>query len=330
MKSIVVYDAGKSRIDDITLRPLKADEILVKVAWAGICSTDVELFKGRIAYYTENIASYPIVPGHEYSGYVSEVGKNVADFQDGDAVVGECSIGCGQCDYCRAEKDFICPDRKETGVLRKNGAFSEYIIVDKDHLNKLPPDMDPVDACLTEPLAVVLKALRRIRPEEQHKILVTGAGPIGNLCAQLLLLKNKNIDVLDSNPQRLKCLPQGINGRSSADIKQYDIIIDASGSSELMKQVLFSSSPEAVILLVGLTGSSIHMNMDDIICSDKTIIGSISSQTQDWQTAIELISSGSLSLDPFKNMVFPMSRYQDALIHSESGNDLKVLMYPDF
>jgi 2-desacetyl-2-hydroxyethyl bacteriochlorophyllide A dehydrogenase len=330
MKSIVVYDAGKSRVDDITLRPLNANEVLVKVAWAGICSTDVELFKGHIAYYTENIASYPIVPGHEYSGVVSELGEGVSEYQEGDAVVGQCSIGCGRCDYCKAEKDFICEERVETGVLRKNGAFSEYIIVDRDYLNKLPGNTDIMDACLTEPLAVVLKALRKINPEDQHNILVTGAGPIGNLCAQVLLLKNKNIDVLDINPERLKCLPTGINGLSSVDFKDYDIVIDASGSSELMDQALFASKPEAVILLVGLTGSSIDMNMDAIICSDKTIIGSISSQKRDWQRAIELISSGSLTLDHFKNMVFPMSQYLDALKHSEGGESLKVLMYPDF
>jgi threonine dehydrogenase-like Zn-dependent dehydrogenase len=244
--------------------------------------------------------------------------------------VGECSIGCGQCDDCKAGKDFICEDRKETGVLRKNGGFSEYIIVDKDHLHRLPQNLDMMDGCLMEPLAVVLKALRAISPDEMQNILVTGAGPIGNLCAQVLYLKNKHIDVLDINPQRLKCLPEGIHGRTSVDFKAYDYIVDASGSSELMKQALLSSKPEAVILLVGLTGTVIDINMDDIICSDKTIIGSISSQSRDWQTAIKLISSGSLALDPFKDTVFPMSRYQDALTHSESGKSLKVLLYPDF
>jgi len=330
MKSIEIYDAGKSRLVDIPLRSLAANEVLVKVAWAGICSTDVELFKGHIAYYTENIASYPIVPGHEYSGTVAGLGGGVTEFKDGDPVVGECSIGCGQCEDCKAGKDFICEDRKETGVLRKNGAFSEYIIVDKDHIHRLPENMDMMDASLMEPLAVVLKALRTIRPEEENNILVTGAGPIGNLCAQVLHLKNKNIDVLDINPQRLACLPDGIHGRSSVDFKQYDYIIDASGSSELMKQALLLSRPEAVILLVGLTGTSIDINMDDIICSDKTIKGSISSQTQDWQMAITLISNGSLALEPFKNRVFPMSQYQEALTHSESGENLKVLLYPDF
>lgn len=330
MKSIEIYDAGKSRIVDLPLKSLAANEVLVKVAWSGVCSTDVELFKGHIAYYTENIAKYPIVPGHEYSGTVVGLGEGVTEFKDGDPVVGECSIGCGQCDDCKAGKDFICVGREETGVLKKDGAFSEYIIVDKDYLHRLPQDTDMMDACLTEPLAVVLKALRKIRPGEQDRLLITGAGPIGNLCAQVLLLKNKNIDVLDINPQRLKCLPKGINGLSNVDFKQYDIIIDASGSSDLMEEALFSSGPEAVILLVGLTGTFINMDMDAIICSDKTIIGSISSQSQDWQKAIELISSGRLSLDPFKDTVFPMSRYQDALIHSEGGENLKVLLYPDF
>lgn len=326
MKAVVIYSGNNSKLSEVPLRPLSKSEVLIRVAYVYICSTDIEIFKGELGYYKKKIAKYPIIPGHEYSGVVEKVGSEVRTIREGDKVVGECSIGCGSCNNCINGKEFICKDRLETGVLNKNGAYAEYVTIDERYIHKLSEDFNLKDAALIEPISVVLKALRKINPSSNDEILITGAGPIGNMCSQILLLKELSIDVLDKDENRLKLLVEGVNGKTQVNFKDYDYIIEASGDSPLLEEILVNSRGDVKILLMGIYGSTININMDEIVCYDKTVLGSVSSQSQDWNNAIELISNKDIDLSQFKKKTLPLPEYLEALRIHETKKYLKVLL----
>src|SRR3954451_6862655 len=103
-------------------------QLLIEPTAVGICGTDIEIFDGSLAYFRMGIASYPIVPGHEWTGEVVEVGPDVAGFSPGDRVVGEVAIGCGICVRCRAGRSHLCDRRTETGIVHMDGAMATRMV----------------------------------------------------------------------------------------------------------------------------------------------------------------------------------------------------------
>src|SRR3954469_8438754 len=103
-------------------------ELLIAPTAVGICGTDVEIFEGSLAYFRMGIAQYPVVPGHEWSGEVVDVGAGVTGFAPGDRVVGEVAIGCGRSARCRAGPPPLCARRTEPGIARRDGAMATRMV----------------------------------------------------------------------------------------------------------------------------------------------------------------------------------------------------------
>ena len=128
----------------------------------GICATDLEVLEGTLGYYKSGKAHYPIVPGHESSGTVVAVGPRVTSFDEGDRVVVECIQGCGECAACDRDDAIQCRERREVGVMGHDGAYATYLITRARYVHRVPEPVTLAQAALTEPLAVVHKALRRL------------------------------------------------------------------------------------------------------------------------------------------------------------------------
>src|SRR3954471_11961954 len=154
-------------------------ELLIAPSAVGICGTDVEIFEGSLAYFRMGIARYPMVPGHEWSGEVVEVGEGVRGFSEGDRVVGEVAIGCGVCVRCRAGRMHLCDRRTETGIVHMDGAMASHLVFPAASAHRV----DFEGAALVEPTSVALHAVRR-GAVGGKSVLVVGAGPIGLLVAQ--------------------------------------------------------------------------------------------------------------------------------------------------
>lgn len=128
-KSVVIESAGKAVLKEVDVPETRPGEVLIEVAYVGVCSTDLEILDGTLGYYRFGRADYPITPGHEFSGVIAKVGTNVTHVKKGDPVVAECIQSCSDCHHCRAGNPMACAHRKELGVFGKNGAYSEYISV---------------------------------------------------------------------------------------------------------------------------------------------------------------------------------------------------------
>jgi L-iditol 2-dehydrogenase len=176
-------------------------ELLIEPTAVGICGTDIEVFDGSLAYFRMGIASYPIVPGHEWTGTVVDVGAGVSGFSAGDRVVGEVAIGCGICVRCLAGRRHLCARRTETGIVHMDGAMASRMVFPAAFAHHV--ELEPRAGALVEPTSVALHAVRRGRVAGQ-RVLIVGAGPIGLLVAQCARAEGAaSVVVTDTREDRL-------------------------------------------------------------------------------------------------------------------------------
>jgi L-iditol 2-dehydrogenase len=176
-------------------------ELLIEPTAVGICGTDIEIFDGSLAYFRMGIAAYPIVPGHEWTGTVVDVGAGVRGFATGDRVVGEVAIGCGVCVRCLAGRSHLCARRTETGIVHMDGAMASRMVFPAASAHHV--ELEPRAGALVEPTSVALHAVRRGRVAGQ-RVLIVGAGPIGLLAAQCARAEGAaSVAVSDTREDRL-------------------------------------------------------------------------------------------------------------------------------
>ena len=321
-KAVIIREKCRAEIEAMPLPEMKPGDILVKVEYVGVCRTDLEVYEGSLGYYRDGIAQYPIVPGHEFSGTIMKVGSNnkfQERFKVGQRVVGECILSRGEGVV-----------RKEVGVINYNGAYAQYVIMPGDFIHKVPENLDLKTVALTEPLAVVLRALRRIeyRLFPGAAIAIVGAGSIGNLCAQVLHLRGYQVYAFDRNPERLGLLKSIIAGISSeiGGVEKFDVIIEATGSKIILERILKESRVNSTILLLGFPYGGMEYNFEDVVGKEKVIIGSVGADREDFSSALDLLPQ--LTMDVFTKTVMPLERFAEAWQHQRSAKYLKVLLQP--
>ncbi|KJS50588.1 MAG: hypothetical protein VR66_01960 [Peptococcaceae bacterium BRH_c23] len=175
----VAKGSGNMEIRDIAVPKLPNDDwVLIKVKAAGVCGTDLHIWHDQFPYWP------PVVMGHEFSGEIVEIGKNVKGFKLGDRVVAEPhSMACGVCEMCRQGKVQICASKRSPG-WGINGAFTDCLVMPAMLLHKIPEGLSYELAALAEPMAITVhQVVERGRIECQDFVVITGAGPIGILAA---------------------------------------------------------------------------------------------------------------------------------------------------
>ena len=186
MKAIRFMQPEVIEYSDIPAPQVKDNEVLAKIAYAGFCATDIELLTGEMVHIKNGNTKYPIIPGHEWSGTIVEVGKNVRDFKVGDRITSDVSLGCGECDECRKGHYNLCPNREVIGSYKnRQGVFAEYVAVPQRHVYKIPDGLSMEEAALAEPAATAMYAVSKAKIPAGAEVLVIGDGPIGQLAAQL-------------------------------------------------------------------------------------------------------------------------------------------------
>jgi len=330
-QAVVISKRYCAEYKDIPMPEVKPSDVLIKVAYVGVCRTDLEIFDGELGYYKNNIAKFPIVPGHEFSGTVAHLGGNVKDLSIGDAVVAESIIPCQKCESCKQGFFDGCRSRREMGVLNFNGAYSQYFSVPSRCVHLIPKDLDVKVACLVEPLAVVGQGVRRViacSASPEKKCAVIGAGPIGNLCVQVLKAKGYDVTVYDKNPGRMEYLKNKATCRSDLiGLDEFPVIIEAVGDEVILKRVLMESKEGSTILLLGFPYGEINFNFENLVAHGKTVIGSVGSTSKDFQWAINQLDE--IDYEFFVNEVMPLSDFGKAWDLHRSGKHLKVILEVD-
>lgn len=319
-RAVVIRGKYQAQIEDVALPETKPGDVLIRVDYVGVCRTDLEVYEGSLGYYQKGLAKYPIVPGHEFSGTIIRIGasnKYRERFRVGEGVVGECILSRG-----------IHSPRQEVGVINRNGAYSQFIVMPGEYIHQIPEGLDLKIACLAEPLAVVLRALRRVesRLNRNEKVAVIGAGSIGNLISQVLSQRGFTVTVFDKNYSRLEYLKDKVAAvsREISGLEKFGLIIEATGIVDVLKKVLNTSKLDSTILLLGFPYGDLNYNFEDVVGKEKAVIGSVGGAGEDFDEALDLLSK--LDTTPFVQSVLPLDDFKRAWEIQRDSKQLKVIL----
>lgn len=332
--AVVIEQAGQASLKKVKMPALKPGEALIRVAYVGVCRTDLEVFEGRLEYYRNGLAKYPIVPGHEFSGTVAAVGARVSNLKEGDRVVVECIQGCNECPACLKKNWIGCASRREVGVIGRNGAYAQYVITPGRFVHRLPPTIGLREASLCEPTAVVLKGIKRLerawgREHGTRNCAVVGGGPIGHLSARILSRRGHFVTVFDRDQGRLELL-RGNGARTGQDLSslaEFDSIVEATGDPNALETVLHRSAPGCTVALLGLPYARRNFSFETIVGFDKTVIGSVGSNAEDFDDAIATLPQ--IDVTAFLQQVLPLAAFSEAWELCQSRKHLKVILEVD-
>lgn len=247
-------------------QPRNSEEALIKVHKAGICSTDLELVKG---YYP-----YTGVLGHEF------VGK-VVDAPDktwiGRRVVGEINAVCGRCEACLNGRRSHCENRTVLGIANRDGAFAEYTTLPLENLQPVPDSVPDEMAVFTEPLAAALEIQQQIQIKPTDRVLLIGAGRLGQLIAQTLALTGCDLRVVARHTLQKDLLrARGIRIISEEEIQphKWDIVVEATGSTDGFNLAREAIRPRGTLVLKSTYKGGMNVNFSSIVVDEINIIGS--------------------------------------------------------
>lgn len=307
MKAFRVNAPLQMDLEDVAIPELNDNEVLIRVKTAGICTTDIELYDGSMPYYREGLSKMPITIGHEWSGYVADLGKNVKGFKIGDLVVGDISIGCGECQNCMSGSYHLCKDRTELGVIRYDGCMAEYLKTESKNLYKVPEGITPEEAALTEPTATALYGVRKTGLNPGDRVVVIGDGSIGLLAAQIIyysgaskvcVVARKNIhkEKIEKWGMKLVNSKEG-NLKQQVEIAldgQADVVFEATGNSDAYSDAIELVRPGGKICAMSITGKEkIPIDLDYVVTRDITIVGMLASPNS-FAPALALMGAGKI------------------------------------
>src|SRR3974390_442870 len=208
MKALFLKDYKRFAYEEVPTPKPAADEVLVAVKACGICGSDVHGMDGSTGRRRP-----PIIMGHEASGVIESLGRDVTNWSAGDRVTFDSTIYCGRCEYCRRGEINLCDNRRVLGVscedYRQHGAFAEYVAVPQRILYRVPEGVPVEPAALVEPFAIALHAVRRSPPSLNDSVVVVGAGMIGLGLVQALHRAGRGqLIVVDVAAERLALATQ--------------------------------------------------------------------------------------------------------------------------
>jgi 2-desacetyl-2-hydroxyethyl bacteriochlorophyllide A dehydrogenase len=329
--AVVIRGPHHASLERKTIPGLQPGEVLVRVSHVGICATDLEILEGSLGYYKSGMAKYPIVPGHELSGTIVSLGPGVTGFYEGDRVVVECIQGCGECKECQSDSAIRCQQRREVGVIGQDGGYAAYVVTRARYAHEIPDDLPLSKAALCEPMAVVMKGLRRIPGgvgSPPRKVAVVGAGAIGHLTARVLAARGHTVTVFDRNESRLAHLNGAVATSKEIDsLDGFEWIVEATGDQNALMTVLEKSATGATLLLMGLPYAKQPFSFESIVGFDRTVVGSVGSSSADFEEAIAMLRT--LDTTPFLQTTFPLHEFENAWAAVRTRTPLKVMLWVD-
>jgi 2-desacetyl-2-hydroxyethyl bacteriochlorophyllide A dehydrogenase len=316
MKAIWLEGNKLQYRDDVPVPEPPTGEALVAVRLAGICATDLELVKG---YYP-----YTGIPGHEFVGEI----VRAPGFEDriGERVVGDINAACGSCEACRSDRRTHCEQRTVLGIVGRNGAFAEYLCLPSENLIKIQDTVPDHAAVFSELLAAALEIQEQIEFRQNDRVLVIGAGRLGQLIAQTLARTGCGLQVAVRHPKQQSLLEAvGIDWIKEDAIlsRQYDVVVEATGSGAGFELARRAVRPRGVIVLKSTYKGDVQVNFSSIVVDEITLIGS---RCGPIAKAVQWLEKKLVDPTPYIEARYPLEGVLDAFDHAERPGAFKVLL----
>ena len=330
MKAIVFPSPGKLELVDVPDPVCGPDEAVIEVAVSGICGTDLHVNAGDYG------GNFPLIPGHEFSGTVVELGRDVQYLQLGDRVTADPNVLCTHCRFCRNDQPNHCQNWSGLGVSL-NGSFAEYVKVPARNCHHVPDSLSDSQAAFIEPLACVAYALRRLRVWPGDRVLIFGAGPMGLLLLQALqhggaskvVIVEKVADRL-SAAERFGASSAVLAGPDQASVLTdlapygFNVVIDATGVPAVIEQAFNYLAPRGQFLQFGVAPEEamVRISPAKFFKKDWVMLGSFA-VCLSFEPAIDWLVNGVIDTDPLVSEVVPLEEFEDVFNQVRDGVVLK-------
>lgn len=315
-------------------------QAVLRIRRIGICGSDIHVYHG-----THPFTSYPVTQGHEVSGEVVELGDGVEGLSIGQKVTIEPQVVCGKCYPCCHGKYNLCEELKVMG-FQTTGTASEYFAVDAAKITPLPGDMGFDEGAMLEPLAVAVHAVRRMGDVHGLKIAVLGAGPIGNLVAQVAKgLGAESVMITDISDIRLAKAKEcgvefAVNTRSEnfgeAMVRCFgpdkaDVIYDCAGNNTTMGQAIQYARKGSTIILVAVFAGTASVDLAVLNDHELDLNTTMMYRHEDYAEAIRLVNEGRVALRPLISRHFAFRDYLAAYEYIDANREstMKVIIDVD-
>ncbi len=337
--AVVNYGPEKFSVElrEIPKATIRDDEVLLEVEAIGVCGSDLHMWTGQQSWPMR----YPVVLGHEFCGVISQVGRRVTGWNEGDRVVSEtAAVIDPNSPLTREGRYNLDPNRRGYGAVI-DGAMRRYVPVPARILHRMPAEMAFEQAALTEPCCVAFNAVvgnAHIRPGD--RVVVLGPGPIGVLCAAMANLCGAEVAIvgLENDRPRLEVAKQygceaiigdATDWANAVDGLGTDGVVDATGVSAALSAALDLVRPGGWISKVGWGPQPMNFTLDRLVQKNVTLQGSFSHNWPIWERVIRLIAVGTLDVRPITGGVWPLAKWKEAFETMHSGKIVKAVLKPE-
>jgi threonine dehydrogenase-like Zn-dependent dehydrogenase len=300
MRAFVVTDPLMAAVLDVEPPEAGMDQVVVDIARAGVCGTDVEFFTGEMEYLRQGHARYPLRLGHEWCGTVTAVGDGVDPSWLGQRVTGDTQLGCGRCRRCLNGLHWVCADRVEIGVRGGfPGALAEQLAVPVRALYALPDTLDDTAGALVEPGGNALRAVRGAGSLPGKRVLILGLGTIGLLAGMFAKAQGAEVHLMGRSQRSIDFARtlafDGVWRNDEHPTPPWDAVIDASNAPDLPALALDLVEPGGRIVYIGLAGTPSRIDTRALALKDVTAVGILGASAG---LAGAIDSFGDTSVDP--------------------------------
>jgi alcohol dehydrogenase/L-iditol 2-dehydrogenase len=325
--------------------PYAPFDIIAEVKFAGICGT--ELFLWKQGFPKGALKLDKVSLGHEFSGVVKEIGKQVTEFKVGDRIVAEVSLDyCGKCIACVSGVSVLC--KKVSAFMLHSGAFAKYIPLPERIVRKIPDNVSLEEAAFSQPLGLAVNSIQikgRLRAGEGVAIL--GPGPIGLLCLQVAKRGGAfplMITGLSRDQRRLEVASNlgadlALNIEKEDIVKKsleltrgegFDLVVEIAGSGEAVKQALEIVRPGGRVVLTGSGYPPVEIDLvKKLIMKGVDLLGCRAEPPITWTIGLKLLEAGFINCKTLISDILPLRDWEEGFKRADAKeNVLKVLLVP--
>jgi L-iditol 2-dehydrogenase len=337
MKAAFVVDKEKVEIRDIDIPKVKSDEVLIKVKTAGVCGSDVHLFRG-----THPDRKPPAILGHEIAGDIIEVGERVSNLKIGDRVTVEPRQVCGECQFCRQGLENLCLNKKIPGTPNWNGTFAEYFNAPARVVHKISDNISYEMATLIEPFAVAVHTVGKITVKAKDTLVILGSGTIGLLtlvaaresgCQNIICTDTQDFNLSMAKKLGAKLVLNPLHDDVVAKVREFtdgrgaDVALIMANAKNIIDQASSVVRRRGEIGLVAMINEKIPVYPFNFVAGELTLFGAVTYETKDFVKAAKMINNG-LDLNDFVTQRLSLDDSQKALsiLSDKKENVIKVIV----
>ncbi len=334
MKAAVLRAPRDLRIEQSEPPVLAPDTVRVRVSIAGLCGTDFRIWSG------DRPVRYPRIMGHEFVGVVEAVGAAVTTVRPGDRVAVEPNYSCGVCPLCREGNRNLCLARVAVGI-DVDGCFAQSASVPARCCRPVPPGASDEQLLLTEPLAVVVRAVSRGTPRPGERAAVLGVGTLGLLALQVLRVRGARVLALGRTTKRFDLARElgaeathrigdgdlGAAGRAFSGREGVDLVVETAGTAEAVAHALELVRPGGRVVLTGLPHEPTSVSFFGVVRREVTILGSMIYQDE-FPEAMRLLAAGQVRTQPLVTHRFALDALEAAFAAHRDPASIKVAVVP--